>query len=613
MNPIQHPATDIQIAICGSAGDGTIAAGDILKRAMAKAGYKIIAFDLYPPEIRGFGKCIARTRITSKQAYALKPQSDVLISLDDSHAIPHVAEVCDYGAVIYEDAPIAAVAEGAHISGHLSPAQLPYGVPFRELSERTTSGAKSRNIVAVGYLAGLYGLPRQVFHETIAAKFKTKPAALTEINIAAFEAGFELGEAAFRYSFNAPGPAPQRDSQVDTVMMSGNGAVVQACLDAGIGAFFGYPITPATPILERLAVEMPKRGARALQTEDEISAASAAIGAAYAGVRAATATSGPGLALMTEMLGLAAIAEVPVVFFVSQRGGPSTGMPTKTEQSDLNLAVFGAAGDGQRIVLAPTNVEGCYKCAGKAFELAEHYQTPVIVLLDLYLSNRYEAVALPRNNPFQPDCNKNVGKRRLNAPYQRYAITEDWISPRAIPGDSGGEHVVTGLEHNEAGRPSDQPQIHSLMSRKRHEKLQAALEHPELTIYKRFGDEGDVAVGILGWGSSFGEILEAMFAARREGIRCAAMKVVMLSPFPSAKVATFMDDCDRILVPELNYEGQFANLVSGATGRPVTRLNQVTGTPMQVEEILAEIRRLAASEQTITTLTAVTAASGGSL
>ena len=609
MKPIQNPATDIQIAICGSAGDGTIAAGDILKRAMAQAGYKVIAFDLYPPEIRGFGKCIARTRITSKQVYALKPQSDVLISLDDSHAIPHVAEVCDYGAVIYEDTPISALAEGAHISGHLSPAQLPYGVSFRELSERTTSSAKSRNIVAVGYLAGLYGMPKEAFHATIAAKFKAKPAELTEMNIAAFEAGFELGAGAFRYSFSALGSPPERDPQVDVVMMSGNGAVVQGCLDAGIGAFFGYPITPATSILERLAVEMPKRGARVLQTEDEISAASAAIGAAYAGVRAATATSGPGLALMIEMLGLASIAEVPVVFFISQRGGPSTGMPTKTEQSDLNLAVFGAAGDGQRVVLAPTNVEGCYKCAGKAFEIAEQYQTPVIVLLDLYLSNRYEAVALPRHNPFQADCNKDVGKRRLDAPYQRYAITEDWVSPRAVPGNSGCEHVVTGLEHNEAGRPSDSPQIHSLMSRKRHEKLKAALEHPDLTIYKRFGDDGAVDVGILGWGSSFGEILEAMFAARREGIRCAAMKVVLLAPFPSDAVAAFMDDCAQVLVPELNYEGQFANLLSGATGRSVIRFNRVTGTPLQVEEILAEIRRLAGNVQVSTPLTAV---SGGS-
>ena len=268
-------------------------------------------------------------------------------------------------------------------------------------------------------------------------------------------------------------------------------------------------------------------------------------------------------------------------------------MPTKTEQSDLNLAVFGVAGDGQRIVLAPTNVEGCYVCAGKAFEMAERYQTPVIVLLDLYLSNRYEAVVLPQENRFQPDCNKGISKLAIGAPYKRYEITDDWVSPRAVPGDEGFQHVITGLEHNEFGRPSDKPEVHSLMSKKRHEKLKAALEHPEINITKRFGDQGSVEVGLLGWGSSFGEILEAMFAAHKEGIRCAAMKVVMLSPFPVEPVTAFMDDCNEVLVPELNYEGQFANLVGGTLGRPVARLNRVTGTPLRVEDILVEIRRLA--------------------
>lgn len=589
----QATFTDIQIAICGSAGDGTIATGDILKRAMAKAGYKVIAFDLYPPEIRGFGKCIARTRITSEQVYALRHQSDVLISLDDTHAISHVAEVRDYGAVMYDDTPISAVPEGAHISAHLSPAHLPYGTAFREISERVTSSAKSRNLVALGLLAGVYSMPREAFHGTICEKFKTKPDTITDANLAAFDAGYKEGQAAFQLDFNVLGPPPKRDGESDLVMMSGNGAIVRGCLDAGIKTFFGYPITPATSIMEKLALEMPKHGGCMVQTEDEIAALSATVGAGYAGARAASATSGPGLALMAEMLGLATMAEVPMVLFVSQRGGPSTGMPTKTEQSDLNLAVFGAAGDGQRIVLAPTNVGGCYVCAGKAFEMAERYQCPVIVLLDLYLSNRYEAVALPHENPFAPDCGKGVEALESRAAYKRFEITEDWVSPRAVPGTEGTQHVITGLEHNEFGRPSDQPMVHNLMSKKRHEKLKAAVEHPRITISKRFGDEGPLDVGLLGWGSSFGEILEAMFRARELGIRCAAMKVVMLSPLPIAPVTAFMHDCKVVLVPEANYEGQFANLVCGALGRSVHRLNQVSGTPLKIEDIVTEIQQLA--------------------
>ena len=394
--------TDIQLMFCGSAGDGTIAVGDIFKRAMAKAGFKVIAFDIYPPEIRGFGKCISRVRVTSRQAYSLKQNSDILVSLNDSYAIPHVPEVRDFGGVLYDQAPISAMAEGEHISGHLQPGQLPYGVSMREVSDQTTGGSKAKNIVALGFLAGLYDMQREHFHLIIRDKFKHKDPSISESNLLAFDTAYDEGAATFRLDFIELGTPDHQDIGSKVQMMTGNAAVVRGCLDAGLETFFGYPITPATSIMEDLATELPKRGGRLLQTEDEISAIAATVGAGYAGARAATATSGPGLALMVEMLGLGVMAEVPSVIFCSQRGGPSTGMPTKTEQSDLHLAVFGGAGDAQRIVLAPTNVEGAYKCAGKAFEMAERYQTPVIVLLDLYLSNRYETVVLPRQNPFDP-------------------------------------------------------------------------------------------------------------------------------------------------------------------------------------------------------------------
>jgi 2-oxoglutarate ferredoxin oxidoreductase subunit alpha len=342
---------------------------------------------------------------------------------------------------------------------------------------------------------------------------------------------------------------------------------------------------------------MPRRGKRLLQTEDEIAAIATTIGAGYAGARAATATSGPGLALMSEMLGLGVMAEVPCVVFVSQRGGPSTGIPTKTEQSDLNMAVYGSPGDAPRIVIAPTNVEGCYRCAGKAFEMAERYQVPVIVLLDLYLSNRYETVVMPARPPFEPDCDRPVSKKDLGPGYQRFALTADGVSPRTVPGVAGGMHVVTGLEHNEMGRVNEQPDNHETMSRKRHEKLLAALAHPDFTHTKRFGDEGPVDIGLLAWGSTFGECLDAMFRVRSEGIRCAAMKVVMLSPFPVQQVSDFVDGCGLVLVPELNFQGQFARLVQAETGRTVKRYDRVPGAPMRVEDIVAQIRRLVAASR----------------
>lgn len=583
-------STDIQIAICGSAGDGTIASGDIMKRAAALMGYNVIAFDVYPPEIRGFGKCISRIRISSEQTYSLKHESDIFISLNDAHAIPHVDEVRDFGAVVFEDSLIARVPEGGHISAHIKPAHIPYAFSIRQISEQATNSARSRNIVVLGFIAGLYDMPAKIFRQVIAAKFATKPQIVIDDNIKAFDAGMKAGSTVFKLDDVVVGK-PRHDAVgSDAVMMTGNEATVRGFLEAGIGSYFGYPITPATSIMERLAVEMPKRGGRFLQTEDEIAAIAATIGAAYAGSRSATATSGPGLALMSEMLGLGTMAEVPVVVVVSQRGGPSTGLPTKTEQSDLNLAVYGGSGDAQRIVLAPTNVEGCYRCAGMAFEIAETYQTPVILLIDLYLSNRYETVIPSKENAFaqKPRSQPKIAKGEV---YKRFELTDSHISPRALPGEAGLMHTITGLEHNELGRPNDA--IHPIMSAKRHKKLESAVNFPGLTVCKRFGDEGPVDVGILGWGSTFGEILETMFEAQGEGIRCSAMKVVMLSPLPLDEIMAFFDDCREILVPELNYEGQFANLVSGAVGRPLTRLTRVTGSPMVIEEILGEVRRLA--------------------
>jgi 2-oxoglutarate ferredoxin oxidoreductase subunit alpha len=435
-------------------------------------------------------------------------------------------------------------------------------------------------------------LPKEAFLRIIARKFEKKPG-VADQNRAAFETAYAEGAAAFKLDDVVFGPPKAEAGANDVVMINGNAATVRGAMDAGIDCFFGYPITPATSIMERLATEMPKQGKRLVQTEDEIAAIAATIGAGYTGARSATATSGPGLSLMQEMLGLGVISEVPAVVFVSQRGGPSTGMPTKTEQSDLSSAVFGGHGDAQKIVIAPTNVEGCYRCAGKAFEMAEAYQTPVVVLLDLYLSNRYETVQFGARPPFEENCNKTRGKAAPGEAYRRFALTEDGVSPRAMPGEAGAMHTITGLEHNELGRPNDQGEMHEKMSRKRHDKLKAALKHPDFTHCKRFGDEGKVKVGLLAWGSTFGECLEAMFKARAEGISCAAMKVVMLSPFPSEPVGAFMDDCDVVLVPELNYEGQFARLVQGELGRPVVRLDRVPGVPMPVEDILEAIRRLA--------------------
>jgi len=584
--------TDLQITLCGSAGDGTIAAGEILRNAMARAGFHVIGFDVIPAEIRGFGKCVARTRIADRSVFSLREKTDILVSLDDSHALPHVGEVREFGAVIREGSPLAPSPEGKQIAARILPGHIPYKLDMRLLSERATNSARSRNIVALGFLAGRYNMPQEAFHDVIDAKFRKKGAVRDSVR-AAFDAGFAAAEEAFKFDFIRFGEADARAAAAGMRIVTGNEALCRGALDAGVDTFFGYPITPASSILERLAVEMPKRGGRLLQTEDEISAIAATIGAGYAGSRAATATSGPGLALMVEMLGLGVMAEIPAVVFVSQRAGPSTGMPTKTEQSDLNLAIYGASGDGQRLVVAPTNAEECYDFGGRAFELAETFQTPVLVLLDLYLSNRSESVSLPEKSPFRLDVDRRTVGDPDGTPFLRYAASADGVSPRAVPGDACGIHTITGLEHNAEGRPADAADNHGAMTAKRHDKLLGAQGYPGLKITERYGDSGKVDVGLVAWGSTFGEAMEAVRIVRSEGVRCAALKVLLLSPLPVDPIQAFLADCREVLVPELNHQGQFATLLTGHTGRAVERLNGVTGVPMSVAAIADEIRRLA--------------------
>jgi 2-oxoglutarate ferredoxin oxidoreductase subunit alpha len=592
--------TDLQITICGSAGDGTIAVGEIMRTAMARAGYRVIAFDVYPPEIRGFGKCIARSRISTEPVYSLKPKTDILVSLNDHHSLAHIEEVREDGVVIREKSPLRPAPEGEQIDEYIRPRHLSYGLDMRLLSNAATNSARSRNLVVLGFLAGLYELPKKAFLDTLSTKFARKGKAMLASATAAFEAGFKDGQSIFKVDFiglTEPKklPAKTTGQAHETRVLTGNAAIAQGCIDAKIDTFFGYPITPATTILERLSAEMPKHGGRILQTEDEISAMAAVLGAGYAGSRTATATSGPGLSLMVEMLGLGIMGEIPAVVIVSQRGGPSTGLPTKTEQSDLNLAVYGGSGDAPRIVIAPTNVGECYEFAGRAFELAEIYQVPVILLLDLYLSNRYESVTIPKKNPFRQQVGKRLS-RRTAQPYQRYQMEDDNISARAIPGQKDGVHTITGLEHDEMGKPCGSQVMHAQMSKKRHDKLKSAVEYPGLSATERFGDEGKVDVGVLTWGSTFGEVLEAMRLARADGIRVAALKVAMPSPFPTCAVDAFFADCAEVLVPETNYEGQLAMLTTAQTGHRLHRLNQATGVPMHIEHIHKEIHVLAGKD-----------------
>ncbi len=306
--------------------------------------------------------------------------------------------------------------------------------------------------------------------------------------------------------------------------MTGNQATALGALAAGCRFYAGYPITPATSIMEFLSHEMPQMGGVLVQAEDEIAAITMAMGASFGGTKAMTATSGPGLALMIEAIGHASMTETPVVVVDVQRAGPSTGMPTKTAQGDLFMALYAANDEAPRFVIAPDSVEDCFYQMVNAFNLAEKYQLPVIVLTDQAMSERVETIRpldlgrVQVVDRLKPDL---AGLDRENG-YKRYALTEDGVSPMAIPGMRGGHYVAEGLEHNERGAPNYTPEMHTAMMEKRYRKVESARrELRNWNVVDEWGDPG-AEIGIIGWGSTKGTVREAMARAMQEGVRVAA-------------------------------------------------------------------------------------------
>jgi 2-oxoglutarate ferredoxin oxidoreductase subunit alpha len=314
------------------------------------------------------------------------------------------------------------------------------------------------------------------------------------------------------------------------------------------------------------------------------------LGSFYAGKRAMTATSGPGLALMTELITHGVMAEIPAVILDAQRGGPATGLPTKTEQSDLHAAVFGGPGESPRIVIAPTNVLECYEYVVKSFQLAEKYQTPVIVLTDFFLDNRVENIRPPyASEADRADGNIYPDETDLGD-YKRYEVTESGVSPRSIPGMKDAMFAATGLEHAEKGTPDYSPENHTRMSEKRHRKIMGALK--DLFSPVVISPDGPLKVGVIAWGSTFGAALEAVQQVQIRGEKVGALKVTSIFPYHADDIQAFMERCDEVLIPELNYEGQLANLIGHLHKKDVVRLDRATGVPLSASVILQGIEEL---------------------
>jgi 2-oxoglutarate ferredoxin oxidoreductase subunit alpha len=568
---------DFIIRIGGdTAVGGVISTGENFTTAAARLGYRTFTFRTYPSEIKG-GHAWYQVRISNRPVISIGDGCDILITFDQEAYERHSADLNPDGVLIY-DSDLVQPEGGQYVR---------YGIPFQKIARQELDFVRGTNVLILGVTAGLFGLAPSSLEEMVRTRYQRR-AELVDKNLAALHHGYEYTKRIQKQDKFWLGST----DKVQRLVMSGNDAIVAGALHAGCRYFAGYPITPASDILEAMARELPKLGGICLQAEDEMAALASVIGASYAGAKAMTATSGPGFSLMIELLGLASMTEIPIVIVDAQRSGPSTGMPTKLEQADLFQALYAGHGDLPRIVIAAASVEDCLRQAVLAFSLAETYQCPVILLTDQSLSHRSEAIDLPDVTAF-PVTERLRPDGTSPDEYQRYKLTETGVSPMAIPGHDPHRYVAPGLEHDEQGHPVLTRQIHEAMTAKRFKKLETARAQIEGddSLCPRYGHESP-ELGIIGWGATEGSIREAVERALAVGYKVAALHPRVLNPLPEKPIREFARSVRKVLVPEVNYQGQFARHLASTMGIRALRLNKIGGPPITPGEIFAKIQEV---------------------
>ncbi|MBI4830339.1 MAG: 2-oxoacid:acceptor oxidoreductase subunit alpha [Candidatus Lindowbacteria bacterium] len=575
---------DLTIGIAGSGGDGVIVAGDFLAWAAASEGLYCFMVKSLGSQIRG-GESSCKVRISENPVLSQGDKLDVLVVFNWADYAKFKSELeITKGAVVLYDSKDSTPLNDIPLSR--SEAPIMYRVPFHEIAAAQVGRGPGKNMVMLGVLAEMFGLAVEAIRDALKKKFERKGHGVVELNLRAFDAGRRYVREeihrtdAMRFSYTKREPK---------MVISGNEALALGAMAARVGFFSGYPITPASEIMEYLARLMPLHDGVWVQAEDEIAALGMALGASFAGRRAMTATSGPGLSLMNEMIGLASLAELPVVIVDVQRVGPSTGMPTKTEQSDLQQALYGTHGDAPRAVIAPADVEDCFHVAMEAFCIAEEYQLPVIILSDQFIGQRKESV--PRFDRERIKvCDRLFPEPEELENYRRYAFTDDGISSMSFPGMKIGEYTAAGIEHDEYGNPSSSPEMHEKMNAKRFRKLETL--RCEWKFVRRYGPP-DAEVGVIGWGSTKGAIKEAVLRADAEGLKVAGLVPQLIYPLPYEDLDSFLQPLKKVIVVEMSYSAQFLKYLRANFRLPddVALLKRSGGRPFSVEEIYEKIEQ----------------------
>lgn len=559
---------NVSVAIVGSGGAGALTVGNFLLEAASAGGWYGLLTRTVGPQIRG-GEAAALVRLATRPIECLADRFDLLIGIDwlNANRFGAEIEVGPHSLVISDprggDLPPIVARAGARV----------IEVPIKEMAKAVPEGRP--NMIALGIGAKLLGLDPDVFSGVIEKRLADKGRAAIEASHAALKAGFA---AAADLDLGMTLAHPKRMTG-QRWLVSGNETTGLGGIRGGVRFAAAYPITPASEILEWLAPSLTKVGGALFQAEDELAAINMIIGASYGGTPALTATSGPGLSLMIEALGLATAAEIPVIVVDVMRAGPSTGIPTKSEQSDLNIAVYGFHGDSPRLVVAPQSVGDCLFTTQWAVYLAETLQAPAIVLSDQFIGQAVAAIDRPADVAF-------IGQRtkagEITGAYKRYAVTASGVSPMAIPGTRGGQYTADGLTHNERGIPTSGEGDHRAQLDKRLHKLEQF----------DYGDhwatiEGSGKLAVIAWGSLTGAVREAIERARPNGMDIRLIAPRLLSPVQPERFAKALAGVERILIVEQSHGAQFYRYLRAHYDLPddVRVLNRPGPLPIRPSEI----------------------------
>jgi len=567
------PETEnISVAIVGSGGAGALTAGNFLLEAASIAGWHGLLTRTVGPQIRG-GEAAALIRLANRPVECLADRFDLLIGIDWLNVDRFGAEieVGPQSLVITDpasgDLPSCVCRNGARTAE----------IPIKELAKAIPEGRP--NMIVVGLAAGLLGLSEGALSAVIEKRLAGKGQKAIDASTAGLRSGIAAA-AHLDLGMRLAAPKP-RDSQ--RWLVSGNQTTGLGAIRGGVRFAAAYPITPATEILEWLAPNLSKVGGVLFQAEDELAAINMAIGASFGGTPALTATSGPGLSLMTEALGLATATEIPVVVVDVMRAGPSTGIPTKSEQTDLNIAVYGLHGDAPHLVLAPQSVSDCLFTTQWAVYLAEALQSPAVVLSDQFIGQAVAAIDRPADLAF-------IGRRatatQQTGTYMRYAVSASAVSPMAIPGTFGGQYTADGLTHNERGIPTSNENDHRVQLDKRHTKL----------AQFGYGDhwattEGDGELAVMSWGSLTGAAREAIDLVRASGLAVRLIAPRLLLPTQPERLKAALDGVKHILIVEQSHGGQFYRYLRAHYDLPADArlLNRPGPLPIRPSEIARAI------------------------